>query len=232
MPLWTHASVKTSGSRTKVHLIWNSFLCGLGKGFDGAGLLRALAETHLWDVLAAVQPSWRRPATLPLCLLVGWATVQPSLGPFLLQLTLQLPPPARHTGPHGVLTALITTHKKKGGFNCFGGSGWKLEDGQISSEYKSNLPEAYCNRETHWKTVNQRWVEWLTSISTQIEITNSTVFIVHIKNYSWKKKSLSSVFITTEFNVNLKLTIDVVQKSESSQRKQEEPKGVKSFWDR
>lgn len=63
-------------------------------GADGAGVLRALAEAGVRDVSAPVQPSgWRSPA-LPLSLLLRRAAVQPSPGPLLLQLALQLPPPA------------------------------------------------------------------------------------------------------------------------------------------
>lgn len=69
-------------------------------------MLRALAEAGVRDVPAPVQPSGWRPPALPLGLLLRRAAMQPYTGSLLLQLALQLPPPAGLTGPHGVLAAL------------------------------------------------------------------------------------------------------------------------------
>lgn len=69
-------------------------------------MLRATAEVGLWDVSSTVQPSRRRPPALPLSLLLRRAAMQPSPGQLLLQLAVQLPPPARLAGPLGVFAAL------------------------------------------------------------------------------------------------------------------------------
>lgn len=88
------------------NLTHSSFLHFCHPGADGAGVLRALAQAGVWNVFAPVQPTGWRPPALPLRLLLCWEAMQPGPGSLLLQLALQLPPPARLTGPHGVLPAL------------------------------------------------------------------------------------------------------------------------------
>lgn len=70
-------------------------------------MLRALAEAGVWDVSASVQPTRWSPPALPHSLLLCGAAMQPSPGSLLFQLAFQLPPPARLTGSHGVLVALM-----------------------------------------------------------------------------------------------------------------------------
>lgn len=88
------------------NLTHSSFLHFCHPGADGAGVLRALAQAGVWNVFAPVQPTGWRPPALPLRLLLCWEAMQPGPGSLLLQLAIQLPPPARLTGPHGVLPAL------------------------------------------------------------------------------------------------------------------------------